>query len=137
MSNDEEAKIRHLGKRNTKSGPDKLDKKIGANVRSARILCGFSQEKLANGLNITFQQVQKYENGTNRVSAGSLYRISQILNTPLEQLYDGPLIMDSSTEERFELNAKDLHFIRVLKDPENQLFYSGLRNIAKLYEQRR
>lgn len=60
-------------------GPHPVDISVGNRVRGRRILMGMSQERLAEELGITFQQVQKYEKGTNRVSASRLSDISQIL----------------------------------------------------------
>ncbi len=70
-------------------GPDPIDLHVGAQVRARRILLGFSQEKLAEGLGITFQQVQKYERGSNRISASRLFNIGQLLDVPITYFYDG------------------------------------------------
>ena len=70
-------------------GPDPIDLHVGAQVRARRILLGLSQEKLAEGLGITFQQVQKYERGSNRISASRLYNIGQLLDVPITYFYDG------------------------------------------------
>ena len=59
------------------------DKNIGNRVRMRRLELRMSQQTLAKQLGITFQQVQKYENGTNRVSAGRLERISEVLEVPI------------------------------------------------------
>ena len=62
--------------------PNPIDSHVGNRVRMQRILLNMSQEKLGEALGITFQQVQKYEKGVNRISASRLQRISQILNVP-------------------------------------------------------
>lgn len=62
--------------------PNPIDRHVGNRVRMQRILLNMSQEKLGEALGITFQQVQKYEKGVNRISASRLQRISQILNVP-------------------------------------------------------
>jgi transcriptional regulator with XRE-family HTH domain len=54
-----------------------------------RMLVGMSQEKLGDELGLTFQQVQKYEKGSNRIGASRLYQISQTLNVPVDYFYDG------------------------------------------------
>lgn len=59
--------------------PNPIDVLVGSRLRMRRLMLGFSQEKLADGLGITFQQVQKYEKGTNRVGASRLMAISNIL----------------------------------------------------------
>jgi len=72
-----------------KKQPDPIDVKVGQNIRSMRVVRGMSQEKLAEGLGITFQQVQKYEKGTNRVSASKLQQIAGILGTEISVLFGG------------------------------------------------
>ena len=70
-------------------GARDIDAHIGNRVRAARQAQGMSQSVLANALGITFQQVQKYENGTNRVSAGRLYDVAHILGMPITYFYEG------------------------------------------------
>src|SRR6476646_8065332 len=65
------------------------DVEIGKKIRMLRLERGLSQSALAEGIGLTFQQVQKYEKGTNRVSAGRLQRIAEILNTPVMFFYGG------------------------------------------------
>ena len=60
-----------------------IDVHVGRRIRLRRTLLGMSQEKLGEALNITFQQVQKYERGSNRVSASRLWDIAQILDVPI------------------------------------------------------
>jgi len=69
--------------------PDPIDKHVGARVRMQRMMLSMSQEKLAAGLGITFQQVQKYEKGTNRISASRLQQIAAILGVPVHFFFDG------------------------------------------------
>jgi len=74
-----------------RKGPDVIDKHVGARIRMRRNMLGITQEKLAEGLGITFQQVQKYEKGTNRVGASRLQNIAAILQTPIPFFFeDGP-----------------------------------------------
>jgi transcriptional regulator with XRE-family HTH domain len=79
-----------------------VDLHVGSMIRMRRKLLGISQEQLADALKLTFQQVQKYERGANRVSASKLFLVAQALNTtpafffpPAEALDDGP---DGSSE---------------------------------------
>src|SRR5437762_11372708 len=65
------------------------DIEIGSKIRALRLQRGLSQSGLAQGIDLTFQQVQKYEKGANRVSAGRLQRIADILNTPVMFFYAG------------------------------------------------
>ena len=63
--------------------PDPIDVKVGAKIRARRLLVGMTQEALAAILGITFQQIQKYEKGTNRVSASRLQNIAAVLHVPV------------------------------------------------------
>lgn len=60
-----------------------IDENVGSKLRQRRSLMGLSQEKLAEQVGLTFQQIQKYENGTNRVSASRLFEFSQVLDIPV------------------------------------------------------
>lgn len=66
---------------------DKRDIEVGRRLRTYRLQRGLSQEKLADQLGVTFQQVQKYEKGTNRISAGRLQRISEVLDVPITEFF--------------------------------------------------
>lgn len=72
----------------TKRDPNFVDRHVGNRVRMRRLLVGMSQEKLGELLGITFQQVQKYEKGSNRVSASRLYQIARVLGVPVQFFYD-------------------------------------------------
>ena len=67
---------------------------VGGRVRERRIMMGMSQRTLAEGIELTFQQLQKYERGADRISAGRLFQISQILEMPITYFFDG---LDPST----------------------------------------
>jgi transcriptional regulator with XRE-family HTH domain len=81
----------------SKSYPDKavtkkanpIDAQVGNRVRIRRMLIGMSQERLGDLLGLTFQQVQKYEKGVNRIGAGRLFEIARILGVPIDFFYDG------------------------------------------------
>ena len=66
-----------------------IDAQVGNRVRIRRMLIGMSQERLGDLLGLTFQQVQKYEKGVNRIGAGRLFEISRILGVPIDFFYDG------------------------------------------------
>ncbi|PSC04861.1 transcriptional regulator [Alsobacter soli] len=72
-----------------KKAPNPIDKHVGSRVRMRRVLVGMSQEKLGEALGLTFQQVQKYEKGTNRIGASRLQQISKILGMPVEFFFEG------------------------------------------------
>jgi transcriptional regulator with XRE-family HTH domain len=66
-----------------------IDIQVGNRVRIRRMLIGMSQEKLGDMLGLTFQQVQKYEKGVNRIGAGRLFEVARILNVPVDFFYEG------------------------------------------------
>jgi transcriptional regulator with XRE-family HTH domain len=72
-----------------KKPPNSIDKHVGSRVRMRRMMLGMNQTKLGDALGITFQQVQKYEKGTNRVSASRLQHISHILQVPVPFFFEG------------------------------------------------
>ena len=65
-----------------------VDVHVGGRVRARRIMMGMSQQKLAKCLSITFQQVQKYEKGTNRIRASRLYEMARVLEVPIAYFFD-------------------------------------------------
>jgi transcriptional regulator with XRE-family HTH domain len=69
--------------------PDPIDKHVGSRVRMRRLILRMSQEKLGDALGLTFQQVQKYEKGTNRIGASRLQQISNILQVPASFFFEG------------------------------------------------
>src|SRR5215467_6977047 len=73
----------------TKKAPSPIDKHVGSRVRMRRKMLAMSQTKLGDALGLTFQQVQKYENGTNRIGASRLQQISQILRVPVAFFFEG------------------------------------------------
>ncbi len=131
-------------KKKTKGIPDHIDKHVGQRLRSRRTLMGLSQEKLAESIGVTFQQVQKYERGTNRVSASRLYSFSKILNVSIDYFYDGmeelkkPITgMSDNEQEGFDVSQ-----IKGKKIPENIMNRKETIDLTKAYysvedEQRR
>ncbi|MGA7117310.1 MAG: helix-turn-helix transcriptional regulator, partial [Hyphomicrobium sp.] len=65
-----------------------IDKHVGERVRMRRMLLGMSQERLGEKLGLTFQQVQKYEKGVNRIGASRLFDLAQVLGVPIQYFYD-------------------------------------------------
>jgi transcriptional regulator with XRE-family HTH domain len=80
-----------------KKAPNPIDKHVGSRVRMRRMMLAMSQEKLGDALGLTFQQVQKYEKGTNRIGASRLQQISHILKVPVAFFFEGA--PSSSAEE--------------------------------------
>jgi transcriptional regulator with XRE-family HTH domain len=66
-----------------------IDRHVGARVRERRIMLGLTQQQLADLIGVTYQQAHKYERGINRVSAGRLYEIAQVLSVPVGYFCDG------------------------------------------------
>jgi transcriptional regulator with XRE-family HTH domain len=82
--------------------PRSVDVHVGIRIRMRRAVLGMSQQKLAKALGLSFQQVQKYESGSNRVSASQLYDISRALGVPVGYFFDdiGPAGDDAATSTR-------------------------------------
>ena len=72
-----------------KKKPNPVDIHVGSRVRLRRTMTGMSQEKLGEHLGITFQQIQKYEKGTNRIGASRLQKISEVMAVPVSFFFDG------------------------------------------------
>lgn len=70
-------------------GPDPVDTHVGARVRERRLSLGMSQSTLGEHLGLTFQQIQKYERGANRISASKLWVIANFFEVPIEWFFDG------------------------------------------------
>jgi transcriptional regulator with XRE-family HTH domain len=114
-----------------KKTPDPIDRHVGSRVRMQRTLMKMSQEKLGEALGLTFQQVQKYEKGTNRIGASRLQQISKSLNVPPSFFFDGAPISgetqggfaeESSSQYIMDFlsTAEGLHLNRAfarIKDP--------------------
>jgi transcriptional regulator with XRE-family HTH domain len=81
------------GRRQKADKPNPVDVHVGSRVRLRRTLLGMSQEKLGDAIGLTFQQVQKYERGANRIGASRLYDLARVLDVPVayffEELSDG------------------------------------------------
>lgn len=73
-----------------------IDKHVGARIRERRIMMGLSQQQMADMIGVTYQQAHKYERGINRISAGRLYEITQVLSVPVSYFFDG---LEGSTEQ--------------------------------------
>lgn len=99
-------------KRKTKGTANSVDVHVGQRLRVRRSLLGLSQEKLADAIGLTFQQVQKYERGMNRISAGRLYQFSKILDVPIAYFY----------EQFSGLNEENEKLLRGFSDNEQEAF---------------
>lgn len=78
--------------------PNEVDAHVGGRLRLRRTLLGISQEELAGRLGLAFQQVQKYENGSNRVSASRLFQLATVLDVPIAWFFEGLDALGASAE---------------------------------------
>src|SRR5512132_3865923 len=90
-----------------KKSPNPVDKHVGNRVRMRRMMLGMSQEKLGQALGLTFQQVQKYEKGMNRIGASRLQQISDILQVPAAFFFEGAPNLRGATDSMKEAPLPD------------------------------
>ena len=90
--------------------PHPVDIQVGQRIKAARKLQKLTQTDLADGVGVSYQQIQKYENGDNRVSASMLYEIAQALNIPMAYFYNG--IERPNSKDIAEFDTQELNFIR-------------------------
>jgi transcriptional regulator with XRE-family HTH domain len=83
--------------------PNQTDKRVGSRVRMRGLMLGMSQTELADAIGITFQQVQKYEKGTNRVSASRLQQIARVLRAPVSYFFDDLMQRSRGSKDIVEL----------------------------------
>lgn len=101
--------------------PNPVDIHVGGRVRFRRMLLGMSQEKLGEALGLTFQQVQKYEKGVNRIGASRLYDLSQVLQVPIQFFYEeAPISLDQapSGSGSFAERSTETHILEFLNTRE-------------------
>jgi transcriptional regulator with XRE-family HTH domain len=90
--------------------PNPVDAHVGSRVRLRRMLLGMSQERLGESMGLTFQQVQKYEKGVNRIGASRLFQISKILDVPVQFFFEeAPNLLDGNR-------------VRGMAEPESETF---------------
>src|SRR5215510_160280 len=95
----------------TPKKPDPVDVEVGQRIRIQRLQSGLSQTSLAEQLGVTFQQVQKYEKGANRVGASRLTRIAKVLGVPVSTFFSGP--STPSEGDALESGRLDLEYLVV------------------------
>jgi len=101
----------------------RIDHHVGDRIRRRRTILGYTQEQLADALDISYQQIQKYETGANRVSAGRLFQISQRLEVPINFFFDG-LGIDFGDDGSAWANRATIETVRSL----HQIQDPALRN---------
>lgn len=89
MQGSDAAPVKKRGRPSTAEGlGHPIDRHVGKRIKSRRLIRGLTQEELAAAVYLSFQQVQKYERGANRVSAGRLYELSKALSVPIQYFFD-------------------------------------------------
>lgn len=115
--------------------PNEIDKIIGARIRHLRIAVGMSQERLGERLGITFQQIQKYEKGSNRVNASRLQAIAQLLGVPISYFFpDDTKLHVSHSEATLDVLLNDpecLEIATAFRRIENPALRRALLQLAK------
>jgi transcriptional regulator with XRE-family HTH domain len=118
--------------------PNDVDAHVGARLRQRRMLLGISQEQLAEMLGLTFQQVQKYERGTNRVSASRLFQLARSLDTPITWFFEdiesdkAAAKAASETEEGDPMSRREtLELVRVYSRIDDRKVRKKLYEMAK------
>src|SRR6516165_5453967 len=124
--------------------PNPIDVHVGARIRMRRLLLGMNQETLANALGLTFQQVQKYEGGANRVSASRLSAMADILGVPISYFFGDlrPNDAELSPEDRqwreYLQRPETIEFIRLyyaIPDPKiRRQFLDMAKTVAESFE---
>ncbi len=89
----------------TNATPHQIDIHVGKRLRSRRLVLGLSQEKLGDHLGITFQQIQKYEKGTNRISASKLQAAAGVLGVPVTYFFQDQQVPATDLQEVDEIGA--------------------------------
>lgn len=116
---------------NDERAANAVDRKIGQRVRSRRLEIGMSQERLAELLGVTFQQVQKYEKGVNRIAASRLFDIAGALDLPAARFFEGLTSRGGVAEPKQEYSAD------VLSTPEGVQLISLFASIKSVKVRRR
>jgi len=112
----------------TKKTPNPIDVNVGARVRLKRTMIGLSQEKLGDSLGVSFQQVQKYEKGTNRISASKMHEIAEILQEPVSFFFkDSP---GSTSQQTGFAEAENSEYIAdLLSSPDDVKLFRAFNKI--------
>lgn len=105
-----------------KKVPNPVDVHVGGRLKMRRVLMGISQEKLGESLEVTFQQIQKYEKGANRISASRLYDISRILSVPVQFFFDGIKHGDTAKRPESQVGSEASRLIDFLSSTDGAQF---------------
>ena len=114
-----------------------FDIEVGGRLKRARMEKGVSQEKLGDALGITFQQIQKYEKGTNRIAPSRLKAAADFLKIPLMQLYGGEGVFEPDAVIQFGQTREGLRLARAWADVPPSLRVSILETVERIAQMRR
>lgn len=103
---------------------------VGTRIRERRIMLGLSQQQLAQMIGVTYQQAHKYERGLNRISAGRLFEIAQVLNAPVSWFFEG-LDGDSAVAEQSPRQRMCLELARNFAAIDNERHQDALSQMAR------
>jgi transcriptional regulator with XRE-family HTH domain len=104
------------------------DRFIGMRIRECRITLGLNQRQLGDLIGVTYQQVNKYEHGTNRVSAGQLYEIAHELSTPLEYFFRG---LEKDERQPLLRQRKLLDVMRNFGEVQNEKYLEAVSQLTR------
>lgn len=106
-----------------------IDRHVGVKIRERRVMLGLSQQQMADMIGVTYQQAHKYERGINRISAGRLYEIAQVLTVPIGFFFDG-----AESDRASELNPRQrmcLEVARNFAQIQNERHQEALSQMAR------
>jgi transcriptional regulator with XRE-family HTH domain len=111
-------------------GPDPIDVHVGKRMRMARLGAGFSQDELGRGIGVSFQAVQKYEQGENRLSASRLFRTAQLVAQPVSFFFEG-LDRDAPAADAAAFTFEELDLVRNYRQIASKEVRARLLHLAK------
>jgi transcriptional regulator with XRE-family HTH domain len=109
--------VKRRGGRPKLDSPSPVDLHVGSRVRLRRTLLGMSQEKLGNAVGLTFQQIQKYERGANRIGASRLFDMSRVLDVPVQFFFDEMPVETVAEDYRPPSGAPESNIVVADQDP--------------------
>lgn len=118
----------------TSKSPSVVDKHIGSRVRARRLMIGMTQEKLSDLLGLTFQQVQKYEKGTNRIGSGRLQQIATALQVPVSFFYEGQADdqnLNRAAPEELLIDKKSIELLRAFNAIDDEGMRDAVLNLTR------
>lgn len=106
-----------------------IDHYVGSRIRERRIMMGLSQQQMADMIGVTYQQAHKYERGINRISAGRLFEITQVLAVPISYFFDG--LEEAGEQQAAPRQRMCLELARNFSSIENERHQDALSQLAR------